>query len=131
MRYLMLFFLTVFTYSVTASSGGGYGGGGGLGLGSSGRAVDQAYEAGKNLFNGRNKTYEKFKICVIDLESNDKVKIKSKTIKPYKGKKAAQLAYALYRCDDSDEQIIDVLSQTDLNLVLYYLNKRYKLQLSS
>lgn len=128
MRYLMLFFLTVFTYSAIASSGGGYGGGN-LGLGSNTRTVDQAYEAGKNLFNGRNKTYEKFKICVIDLESNDKVKIKSKTIKPYKGKKARELAYNLYSCDDSERQVVNVLSRNDMNLVLYYLNKRYKLKL--
>lgn len=131
MRYLTLFFLFIST-SVFASGGGGYGGGF-SGSGVNSRSVDRLYEAGKSIAKGRNKTYGKLKICVVDTQTEEleKVKIKSKTMKPYKGKTLVELANNLYDCENPEQPIFKVLSRDDMNLVLYYLNKRYKLKLSS
>ncbi len=126
MKYLILLSIMTLGSSVFASGGGGFSGGS-----SSGRSVDQIYEAGKHIYSGRNKTYGKLKICVVDENAAEKVKIKGKIMKTYKGKKLAELAHNLFDCQNPDQKILSLLSPNDMNLVLYYLNKRYKLKLIS
>jgi hypothetical protein len=131
MKYLIMLSLIMFGSSVLASGGGGYRGGGGISGDYSSRSVDEIYEAGKHIYNGRNKTYEKLKICVVDEAAAEKVKIKSKIMKTYKGKKLELLAHNLFDCKNPEQKILGLLTPDDMNLVLYYLNKRYKLKLTT
>lgn len=118
--------------SASALASGGYGGGGGYsgGSGFKSRPVDQAYEYGKSVYKGRNKAYGKIKYCITSEDGAEKVKLKRGSLKPYKGGTFADLAGNLYNCDAPDTAIKDILSLNDLQHVLYYLNKRYKLKLS-
>lgn len=125
MKYLLVVTLMVST-SVFASTGGGYGGGGY----SSGKPIDQYYEAGKSIYSGRSKAYRKLKICVHDKESDEKVRIKSKYMKPFRGSDIVAFSEHLYNCKMPEQSIYEILAPNDLNLVLYYLNKRYKLALT-
>jgi len=38
---------------------------------------------------------------------------------------------SLYNCDSPDQKIADLVSDEQGNAILYYLNKRYKLRLTS
>lgn len=143
-RALVLFLTIILTSPVSASGSGSYGGGGrggydggyGGGRGHGGASgynyspVDQAYEDGKSLYDGRNKTYGKIKYCVTSENGAEKIKINDSSIKPYKGGTLANLATNLYNCDVPDTAIGSILSQSDFQHVLYYLNKRYDLKLN-
>lgn len=114
-----------FASSTLASTGGG-------GISSSPkRVVDQAYEAGKSIYTGRNEVYGKLKFCINDTASAEKAKVTRKTLKAYKGTNIQEFAANLYNCDAPEQQIYKQLDSEDMNLVLYYLNKRYKLKLEN
>jgi len=117
--------------SVFASGGGGYGGGGGGGFGSSPpkRQIDQTYEVGKAIYNGRQSGFPKLSYCV--LSDGEKVPVKSKSIKQYKKSSYSDLSASLYNCDTPDNLVANELSRDGLLHVLYYLNKRYRLSLKS
>lgn len=91
------------------------------------RPVDPTYELGKSIYLGRSGA-EKIKYCIDN--GKEKIKLKTKTIKPFKGANVKSLAAKLYDCNKPDVQIAQKLNQNDFNLVMYYLNKRYKLKLS-
>jgi len=60
-----------------------------------------------------------------------KLPVKSKSIKPYKKTTYDNLAQNLYNCDKPDSLVANELSRDNLLYVLYYLNKRYRLNLTT
>ena len=125
MRYFLLLCVTIFSTAAFASSGGG-------GISSApARVVDQNYEAGKNIYAGRSDIYGKVEFCITDAESSEKVKASRKSLAAYKGANVQDFAASLYDCNASDELIAQKMTPEDMNLVLYYLNKRYKLKLEN
>lgn len=118
--------------SVWASGSGGYGGGGSYRQPSSSapvRKVDQTYEYGKALFQGRISGVEKREFCV-DVDG-EKVALKRSSVKNYKGGSYQELANALYDCNQPEQKIGLDMSSDNFQFVLYYLNKRYRLKLSN
>ena len=116
------------TLLASGGGGGGYGGGGGGYTGQTQqRQVDQTYEVGKAIYNGRQSGFPKLSYCVVS--EGEKVPVKSKTIKPYKRLTYNELAANLYNCDNPDSLVSSELSRDGLLHVLYYLNKRYRLSL--
>ena len=117
-----------------ASGGGGYSGGGGGGFGGGGgggfsqqRQVDQTYEVGKSIFNGRAKGEPSLEYCV-DVEG-ERLPVKRKSVKSYKKGTYNDFANNLYRCDEPETLIAESLTRDSLLYVIYYLNKRHKLNL--
>jgi len=88
--------------------------------------VDQAYEHGKAVYQGRVGT--RYKYCIDN--GTEKVKLKGSTAKAYKGKSANDFAVALYDCNNLDVQIASQLSNNDLSALVYYFDKRYRLKMS-
>jgi len=126
--------LVVLTISLLVSSNifasGGYSGGGSRGYNSAPAAkqIDQAYEYGKSIYNGRNKEVGKIKAC---MNNGDKlVKVKRSLIKQFKEKSYTELANGLFNCDQPDKLMADAMTREQLKYVLYYLNKRYGLELN-
>ena len=126
-KLLIIASLVMFAAPVFASGGGSYGGGGGLSAPQP-RAVDRAYEYGKAIYQGRVKEVGKIQYCV--KQGEETVKLKRGSLKPYKGGTVNDLAQNLYDCKMPEDRIADRMSQKNLQFVLYYLNKRYKLKLS-
>lgn len=93
------------------------------------KQVDPAYEQGKTIFTGRNAKYKKYKFCLAASEGNEVEKIKRKSLKEFKGSSYPALASKIVKCDEPDKAISDLLSRNDLSLLVYYLDKRYKLKL--
>ena len=89
--------------------------------------VDNAYELGKSVYYGQKDGVPKLSYCV-SIE-NDKMQLKRKTIKTYKDSSFSKLASSLYNCDAPEKQIIADLQRDEFLHVLYYLDKRYKLNL--
>ncbi len=116
------------TYSFAS---GGYSGGGGFNRGSSGfenqRAVDQTYEIGKSIFNGRARGEPSLEYC-IDVEG-ERLPVKRKSVKSFKKGTYNDFARSLYRCDEPESLIAESLTRDSLLYVIYYLNKRHKLDL--
>lgn len=132
MKYFLALCLTFFTSVAFASGGGGGGGGGSYSGGAPKRVVDQNYETGKNIFRGRNDLYADLKICVNDSATSEVVKISRRSLKPYKGSTVSDFAANLVDCNAEERvQITDKVAIEDMNLVLYYLNKRYRLKLEN
>lgn len=116
----------------SASASGGYSGGGGFGNSNGGidsrsRAVDQNYELGKSIYRGRKAGEPTFEYCIV--VEGEKVPLKRKSIKAYKNTTYDELATNMYQCDQPEKQIAAGLTKDSLLYVLYYLNKRHKLNL--
>ncbi len=115
-----------------ALASGGIGGGGFSGTSGQPRPpreVDEAYEYGKLIYTGRAEGTEKVKYCV--LADGQPKKLKRSTLKPFRNGKSAELANAIYDCDNTEQLALAKLDRKQVPFVLYYLNKRYKLNLSS
>lgn len=93
------------------------------------RQVDPLYDQGKAVFKGRIRDYGKLKFCLVDPESGELAKLKGRTIKPFKEADINKFATSLYNCEMPEQQIAGLLTRDDLIAVVYYLNKRYKLNL--
>jgi len=91
------------------------------------RVVDPTYESGKAIYTGRNKSVPKLSYCLRNGE--EIVALKRKTIKNFKKSSYSELARNLYQCDTPDSTIKSQLESKQFLHVLYYLNKRYKLNL--
>ena len=121
-------FSSTAVFASGGGGGGGYGGGGGFGGGQvQQRQVDQTYEVGKAIYNGRQSGFPKLSYCVV--AEGEKVPVKSKSIKTYKKTSYNELSKNLYNCDNPDSLVSSELSRDGLLHVLYYLNKRYRLSL--
>ncbi|MDM3871305.1 hypothetical protein QSV34_08050 [Porticoccus sp. W117] len=115
---------------VEASGSGGYGGGGNsFPQRSQPRPVDAAYERGKALFRGREKSYGDVRVCMSDSETGEAIKVKKKLLKPFKKGKALDFANTLHNCNVPEQKIVDVYARNDLAALVHYFNKRYKLKL--
>lgn len=95
-----------------------------------GRNVDQFYEYGKAIYVGRGSQFEKIKYCVDERGEDPGGKLRGKTVKPYKGGDAHEFGALLYDCDEPERRINTVLADVEMFAVLYYLNKRYKLEMT-
>jgi len=93
------------------------------------RPVDQFYEFGKAVYRGKVGNLGKIKYCVAQPDSDVGGKLRGKTVKPYKSGDANDFANRLYDCDNPDSRIVDLLPKQEMVAVLYYLNKRYKMNM--
>lgn len=126
--FLLFFGSLVFTHT-TFASGGDYGGSYSNNSSSNDIQVDHQYELGKSVFTGRHPNYRKVEFCFIDNENAKSIKVKNKTIRSYKGGPVTTLLNDLYQCKNTNQSISDTLQKNHLVASLYYLNKRYKLNL--
>ena len=90
--------------------------------------VDPTYESGKAVYTGRSKNAPKLQYCL--RVGEETVKLKRKSIKQFKQSSYSDLAKNLYRCDVPAQAIKTELEKQQFLHVLYYLNKRYKLNLA-
>lgn len=117
---------TFFSLSLFASGGySGSGQGGSYGSTTSEKKVDQAYENGKAIYKGRSKNVS---YCIVDGSAS--VAVKRSTIKQLKGAKYADVGERLHNCENTKETMSMLLKEYELNSVIYYLNKRYRLNLT-
>ena len=113
---------------IALASGGFSGAGSSGGIGPPTRVVDEVYEFGKSVYKGRVKGAEKIKYCVkVDGEVK---KLKRSTAKAYKEGPARDFALALIDCESPDRLALTTMPREHVPIVLYYLNKRFKLKLS-
>lgn len=96
---------------------------------SEGNKIDFAYEHGKALYSGRMPSVGKIKFCVPKPGSDKFVKVKRKTLQPYVGGDIENLGYSLVNCEQSNERIVDRVGEQNTRFILYYLDKRYQLNL--
>lgn len=95
------------------------------------KEVDPAYERGKSIFTGRSKQYKKYKFCMVNGSTQETSKLSRKTLKTFKGSNYQALSESIVKCDEPNKPITSVVSQDDLSLLLYYVNKRYKLNIKN
>ncbi len=114
----------------SGGGGGGYSGAGSAGVPTPApRQVDEVYEFGKSIYLGRAPGSQKIKYCVkVDGETK---KLRGRTLRQYKGSKQVDFANALYNCEAPEERALLKIKREEVAYVLYYLNKRYKLDLQS
>lgn len=120
----MAMFVTGLTMTTFASVGGGSSDR----RGNSTKAVDQLFERGKAVYQGRAQGVSKINYCIDN--GTSKVKLKSKTAKSFRNTKANDFALALYDCNDTNTAVHTQLSRENLSLLIYYFNKRYRLNLA-
>jgi len=89
--------------------------------------VDHSFEEGKSIYYGQKDGVPKLPYCITFGE--DKKRLKTKTLKPYKNTSFSKLASSLYNCDTPEKHIKADLQRDDFLYVLYYLDTRYKLNL--
>ncbi|MEO0439226.1 MAG: hypothetical protein AAF098_20330 [Pseudomonadota bacterium] len=89
---------------------------------------DEAYEFGKSVFKGRAAGSTKIDYCVsVDGEAK---KLKRKTVKSFKNSTVKDFAHALVDCENPERLALTSVESNQVPLVLYYLNKRFKLELT-
>ena len=111
---------------VMASGGGGFGYSWGSG---DQETVDQKYEAGKFYFNSAKVNGKKIWYCVKNGEEMQRLSRRS--LKPFENSTTSDLSDNLYNCDQPEQLIADQINHDQVSAVVYYLNKRYRLSLSS
>ncbi|MEM8983728.1 MAG: hypothetical protein AAGC71_11925 [Pseudomonadota bacterium] len=119
--------LFLVTGSAAFASGGVGGGFGRSSAPAPQRVVDESYEFGKAVFKGRAGA-PKQRYCVNGDEKP--VKVKRSSLKPFRGTSVRALADALVLCDMGDTSALAALSDDQSIHLIYYLNKRFKLQLA-
>ena len=134
LRILTLPLLICLLFAATAQASGG--GGGSYSSGSfpkaKARQTDHTYEHGKAIFHGRAANHKGVNFCVLSTKSKSGfAKVKRKTVKHLKKTSYLRVAENLVTCDDSKQPIQQLLTRGEVNAVVYYLNKRYKLKLKS
>ncbi len=93
------------------------------------REVDEVYEFGKALYLGRTPDSKKIKYCVkVDGQLK---KLGGRVLRPYRGSDQLDFANALYDCNNPEQQALLNINREQVAYVLYYLNKRYKLELTA
>lgn len=91
------------------------------------RQVDEIYEFGKAAYKGRIEGTEKIKYCV---KHKDKLKkVKRSTVKQFRNGPTLNFARALLDCKQPDRLALTTMEREHVPAVLYYLNKRYRLEL--
>jgi len=136
MKQLFLSFTKVLSVSLIFSSvaiaSGGYSSGSSGGYSSPTsrpvNRVDQDYELGKSIFQGRQAGVAKLSYCVeVDGEQTE---VKKSSIKQFKRQSYSALANGLFDCDQPGTLVASHLDTDSLISVVYYLGKRYRLNLS-
>lgn len=95
-----------------------------------GRPVDQLYEIGKALYRGRAGDHGKIKFCVATPGEKVGGKIRGKSVKPFKEGDAHAFAEHLYDCDNPEQRLTDLMEEPEVFAVLYFLDKRYKMNMT-
>ena len=90
--------------------------------------VDEVYEFGKALYLGRAPGAKKVNYCV-NVDGTPK-KLRGRTLRDYKGARQLDFANALVNCQQPDQLALAGVKKEEIAYVIYYLNKRYKLNLS-
>lgn len=126
-KFIILAAFLIPSFAIASGSSGGFSGS--SSSVPSARQVDQAYEYGKSLYNGRSKEVAKFDYCVAGEE--ELVKVKRSSLKTFKGASYEQLANNLYDCDNPEKSMLDHVDTTQAAYIIYYLDKRYKLDLEN
>ena len=91
------------------------------------KKADPAYEIGKSVYYGKQQGIPKLSYCLS--YQDGKKKLKRKVIKSYKNTSFSALASDLVSCDEPSNYIKMELPRYEFLHVLYYLDKRYKLNL--
>jgi len=112
----------------SGSSGGGFSGGG-RAPAPQPRVVDENYEFGKALYLGRAPGAKKVNYCV-NVDGEPK-KLRGRNLRGYKGVSQLDFANALVNCQQPDELALAGVRKEEIAYVIYYLDKRYKLNLQS
>ncbi len=130
-RFLLLAttLLAMFAQSTLSFASGGHSGGfnSGRDANKQARQVDQVYETGKAIFNGRAKGEPSLQYCVA--VGGQKIPVQKKSLKTFKNSSFNEFAESLYLCDQPEKPVSDSLTRDSLLYVVYYLDKRHKLDL--
>ncbi|MDD9894069.1 MAG: hypothetical protein OXT49_11300 [Gammaproteobacteria bacterium] len=122
----------LFASSAALASGtGGYGTGDGSGGGYNDYApapVDHYYEAGRAVFKGRTAESAGKTFCLLKPDGAVK-KLKRKTLKPFKSGSANDLVKVVVECKKPSNGLETSVGINDSRALIYYLNKRFNLEL--
>lgn len=89
--------------------------------------VDKNFLAGKTIVANRDKTIGKIKLCL--KSDNGYIPVKRSTLKPYVHATYDQFIDSLHECDKPETSIVERLGEDNTDNVVYYFNRRYKLEL--
>lgn len=126
----------VFASGGYGGGGGGYRGGGDLGRRPTSR-TDTVYERGKRVARGRAASNRGFKVCLAkEVDAGAEIAsvreaeaLNRRSLRPYRDGRRASLVEHLVDCKDVDVLARAELSTTDMDALVHYLNKRFKLDL--
>ena len=111
------------------ASGGGYINGSGAPGGLPRKEPDNVYEYGKSIYQGRAPGATKQKYCLI--VDGEPKKLNRRTARAWRGSDRLAFANALYNCDEPANLALKAVDEQQVPYVLYYLNKRFKLELAA
>lgn len=89
--------------------------------------IDHLYETGKSVYYAQNASGGPVSYCIDNGGQTELVSLRA--LKPFRGTNADQLSARLVRCDVVTGSAAEHLDPGELDAVVYYLNKRYKLAL--
>ncbi|MBX2869125.1 MAG: hypothetical protein KTR18_10645 [Acidiferrobacterales bacterium] len=91
------------------------------------KKVDQLYEKGKASYYAKDTNGQRLRYCVKTDENVQKVSRKS--LKTFAGTSETELTNNLVSCDSPDSKITSIVDSEQVSAMVYYLNKRYRLNL--
>jgi hypothetical protein len=92
--------------------------------------TDPTYEAGKSIFTGRDRNYSNYTFCITDPKTGESSKLTGDSIKAYKAATYSAVAKNLTNCDKPSVALSNLIATDDISYLVYFLDKRYRLQLT-
>lgn len=96
--------------------------------------TDPAYDLGKSIFHGRSKTARGLTICLVtdsNSEGKQTATLSSRTLYPFRGQTLSDLSSRLVDCASPSSKVAGILDASEFRSLVYYLDKRFKLELKS
>ncbi|MBT8138978.1 MAG: hypothetical protein KJP25_04360 [Gammaproteobacteria bacterium] len=89
---------------------------------------DENFIAGKQIYLGQSGD-ARIRFCLAADEQAPRIPLSRKSLRPYRSMPVTAFVKVLYDCDDAKTHALQKLSPEEAGLVVYYLNRQYKLRL--
>ena len=133
-RFLLVSSLALVLAGPVFASGGYGGPGRDHSRGATRSRTDPTYDLGKSIYQGHSKTARGLTICLAtapDSEGKRTAALSSRTLHRFRGRTRTDLGSRLVDCASPASKVEGILAASEFRSLVYYLDKRFKLELKS
>lgn len=97
--------------------------------------LDKTFTLGKSIYMGRGRKVRGLRVCLsvkeVDGDGLTAIRLSRRVLKPFKGGSIIALTSRLVDCRAPKSQVALILGRTEFRALVYFMNKRFRLDLKS